>query len=151
VHQAGFGAHFAEVAVNEVTGETRVRRMLGVFSAGRTLNEQTARSQCHGGMIFGIGAALTEELVHDHRDGHIVNHNLAEYCLPVNLDVPALDVVFLKERDAWANPIQSKGVGELGISGAGAAITNAIFNATGVRVRDYPATLDKIFPELPDG
>ncbi|EEB82637.1 xanthine dehydrogenase family protein molybdopterin-binding subunit [Roseobacter sp. GAI101] len=150
VEQAGFGAHFAEVAVNSITGETRVRRMLGVFSAGRILNEQTARSQCFGGMIFGIGAALTEELVHDHRDGHIVNHNLAEYHVPVNLDVPQLDVVFLEERDEWANPIQSKGVGELGISGAGAAITNAIFNATGVRVRDYPATLDKILPDLPE-
>jgi xanthine dehydrogenase YagR molybdenum-binding subunit len=150
VKQAGFGAHFAEVAVNAVTGETRMRRMLGVFSVGRILNAQTARSQCHGGMVFGIGAALTEELVHDLRDGHIVNHNLAEYHVPVNLDVPQLDVVFLEERDEWANPIQSKGVGELGISGAGAAITNAIFNATGVRVRDYPATLDKVFPGLPE-
>jgi len=150
VEQAAFGAHFAEVAVNAVTGETRVRRMLGVFSAGRILNEQTARSQCHGGMIFGIGAALTEELYHDPRDGHIVNHNLAEYHVPVNLDVPQLDVLFLEERDDWANPIQSKGVGELGISGAGAAITNAIFNATGVRVREYPATLDKLLPHLPD-
>lgn len=150
VQHAGFGAHFAEVAVNAVTGETRVRRMLGVFSAGRILNVQTATSQCHGGMIFGIGAALTEDLVHDQRDGHVVNHNLAEYHVPVNLDVPQLDVVFLEERDEWANPIQSKGVGELGISGAGAAVTNAIFNATGVRVRDYPATLDKIIPDLPD-
>lgn len=147
---AGFGAHFAEVAVNAVTGETRVRRMLGVFSAGRILNEKTARSQCHGGMIFGIGGALTEELVLDPRDGHVVNHNLAEYHVPVNLDIPQLDVVFLEERDSWANPMQSKGVGELGIAGAGAAITNAIFNATGVRVRDYPATLDKILPGLPD-
>ncbi|KIN73479.1 xanthine dehydrogenase family protein molybdopterin-binding subunit [Sulfitobacter guttiformis] len=150
VEHAGFGAHFAEVGVNAVTGETRVRRMLGVFSAGRILNEQTARSQCYGGMIFGIGAALTEEMVHDHRDGHIVNHNLAEYHIPVNLDVPQLEVEFLEERDSWANPIQAKGVGELGISGAGAAITNAIFNATGVRVRDYPATLDKILSELPE-
>ncbi len=150
MQHAGFGAHFAEVAVNAVTGESRVRRMLGVFSAGRILNEQTARSQCHGGMIFGIGAALTEDMVHDHRDGHIVNHNLAEYHIPVNLDIPQLDVVFLEERDAWANPLQSKGVGELGISGAGAAITNAIYNATGVRVRDYPATLDRVLPGLPD-
>lgn len=150
VEQAGFGAHFAEVAVNAITGETRVRRMLGVFSAGRILNTQTATSQCHGGMIFGIGSALTEDLVHDLRDGHIVNHNLAEYHVPVNLDVPDLDVVFLEERDTWANPIQSKGVGELGISGAGAAITNAIFNATAVRVREYPATLDKIMPHLPE-
>ena len=150
VEHAGFGAHFAEVAVNVVTGETRVRRMLGVFAAGRILNLQTARSQCHGGMIFGIGAALTEELVHDARDGHIVNHNLAEYHVPVNLDIPQLDVVFLEERDPWANPLQSKGIGELGISGAGAAITNAIFNATGIRVREYPATLDKLLPHLPE-
>ncbi len=146
---AGFGAHFAEVAVNSVTGETRVRRMLGVFSAGRILNQQTATSQCHGGMIFGIGAALTEDMVHDKRDGHVVNHNLAEYHVPVNLDVPQLDVLFLEERDESANPLQSKGVGELGISGAGAAITNAIFNASGVRVRDYPATLDRVLPGLP--
>lgn len=150
VQQAGFGAHFAEVAVNAVTGETRLRRMLGVFAAGRILNEQTARSQCSGGMIFGIGAALTEEMVHDPRDGHVVNHNLAEYHVPVNLDIPQLEVVFLEERDPHANPLQAKGVGELGISGAGAAITNAIFNATGVRVRDYPATLDKVLEGLPE-
>ena len=150
VSQAGYGAHFAEVAVNAVTGETRVRRMLGTFAAGRILNAQTARSQCHGGMIWGIGAALHEELHHDARDGHVINRDLAEYHIPVNLDVPQLDVLFIDERDDHANPIQAKGIGELGISGAGAAITNAIFNATGVRVRDYPATLDKILPHLPD-
>ena len=149
VSQAGYGAHFAEVAVNAVTGETRVRRMLGVFAAGRILNAQTARSQCHGGMIWGIGAALMEELHHDARDGHVVNRDLAEYHIPVNLDVPQLDVAFVDERDDHANPIQAKGIGELGISGAGAAVTNAIYNACGVRVRDYPATLDKILPGLP--
>lgn len=149
MQQAAFGAHFAEVAVNSVTGETRVRRMLGVFAAGRILNLKTARSQCFGGMIFGIGAALTENLVHDPRDGHVVNRDLAEYHVPVNLDVPRLDVAFLEERDPWANPIQTKGIGELGISGAGAAVTNAIFNATGIRVRDYPVTLDKLLPGLP--
>ena len=149
VSQAGYGAHFAEVAVNAVTGETRVRRMLGTFAAGRILNTQTARSQCHGGMIWGIGSALHEELHHDARDGHVVNRDLAEYHIPVNLDVPQLDVLFVDERDDHANPIQAKGIGELGISGAGAAVTNAIFNATGVRVRDYPATLDKILPFLP--
>ncbi len=148
--QAGYGAHFAEVAVNAVTGETRVRRMLGAFGAGRILNEQTARSQAFGGMIWGIGTALHEELHHDHRDGHMVNGDLAEYHIPVNLDVPKLEVRFIDERDDAANPIQAKGIGELGISGAGAAITNAIFNACGVRVRDYPATLDKILPYLPD-
>ena len=150
VSQAGYGAHFAEVAVNAVTGETRVRRMLGVFAAGRILNEKTARSQCHGGMIWGIGAALTEEIAHDPRDGHVVNRDLAEYHIPVSLDVPRLDVLFVDERDDHANPIQAKGIGELAISGAGAAIVNAIHNACGVRVREYPATLDKILPHLPD-
>jgi len=148
VRQATFGAYFAEVAVSAVTGETRVRRMLGVFSAGRILNAKTARSQFLGGMTFGIGMALTEELVHDPRDGHIVNHDLAEYHLAVNADVPQIEVEFLEERDDWASPLQAKGVGELGICGAAAAITNAIFNATNVRVRDYPATLDKIIAHL---
>ena len=147
--QASYGAHFAEVAVNAVTGETRLRRMLGVFAAGRILNEKTARSQCYGGMTFGIGAALSEEVIHDRRSGKIVNRDLAEYHLPVNADVPQLEVVFLPERDVHANPLQSKGIGELGISGAGAAIANAVYNATGVRVRDYPLTLDKILPGLP--
>ena len=144
VRQATFGAHFAEVAVSAVTGETRVRRMLGVFAAGRILNPKTARSQCIGGMTFGIGMALTEELVHDPRDGHLVNRDLAEYHLPVNRDVPQLEVEFLDERDPWASPLQAKGIGELSICGSAAAITNAIYNACGIRVRDYPATLDKI-------
>lgn len=148
VTQSTFGAHFAEVAVNAATGETRVRRMLGVFAAGRILNAKTARSQCLGGMTFGIGMALTEELVHDPRHGQIVNHDFAEYHLPVNADVPQLDVILLEERDPHANPLQSKGIGELGICGAAAAITNAIFNATGVRIRDYPATLDKVIGGL---
>lgn len=148
VRQATFGAHFAEVAVNAATGETRVRRMLGVFAAGRILNHKTATSQCYGGMTWGIGSALTEDLVFDRRDGHVVNRDLAEYHVPVNLDVPQLEVVLLEETDPWASPLQSKGLGELGICGAGAAVGNAIFNATGVRVRDFPATLDKIIHQL---
>ena len=150
MQQATYGSYFAEVAVNAVTGETRVRRMLGVFGAGRILNEKTATSQCYGGMIWGIGSALTEELVFDNRDGHLVNHDLAEYHVPVNLDVPQIEVVLLEERDEWASPIQAKGIGELGICGAAAAVTNAIYNATGIRVRDYPATLDKLLANLPD-
>lgn len=150
MQQASYGSYFAEVAVNAVTGETRVRRMLGVFGAGRILNEKTATSQCYGGMIWGIGSALTEELVFDQRDGHIVNHDLAEYHIPVNLDVPQIEVVLLEERDQWASPIQAKGIGELGICGAAAAVTNAIYNATGIRVRDYPATLDKLLAGLPE-
>lgn len=144
VRQATYGAHFAEVAVSSVTGETRVRRMLGAFAAGRILNPKTARSQCIGGMVWGIGMALTEELAYDPRHGQIVNHDLAEYHIPVNADVPQMDVLLVDERDDWANPLQSKGLGELGICGAAAAVTNAIYNAIGVRVRDYPATLDKV-------
>ncbi len=147
--QASFGAHFAEVAVNVVTGEVRVRRMLGVFAAGRVLNAKTARSQCLGGMTFGIGTALTEDLIHDKRDGKLVNRDLAEYHVPANADVPQMDVHFLDERDIHANPIHAKGIGELGISGAAAAVANAVFNATGVRVRDFPITLDKLLDGLP--
>lgn len=148
--QASFGAHFAEVGVNVVTGEVRVRRMLGVFAAGRVLNAKTARSQCLGGMTFGIGAALTEELLHDPRTGKLVNRDLAEYHVPVNADVPRLDVHFLAERDIHANPIHAKGIGELGISGAGAAVANAIYNACAIRVREFPVTLDKLLPGLPE-
>lgn len=148
-NQASYGAHFAEVAVHVVTGEVRVKRMLGVFTAGRILNEKTARSQCLGGMTFGIGCALTEELVHDPRNGKIVNRDLGEYHVPVNADVPQLEVEFLHERDIQANPLHAKGLGELGICGAAAAIGNAVYNATGIRVRHYPITLDKLLGGLP--
>ena len=148
-NQASYGAHFAEVGVNAVTGEVRVRRMLGAFSAGRILNAKTARSQCLGGMTFGIGAALTEDLIHDGRTGKLVNRDLGEYHVPVNADVPQIEVMFVEERDVHANPIHAKGIGELGISGAGAAIANAVYNACGVRVRDFPLTLDKIIGGLP--
>ncbi|WP_062012316.1 xanthine dehydrogenase family protein molybdopterin-binding subunit [Aureimonas sp. AU4] len=148
-HQASYGAHFCEVAVNAVTGETRVRRLLTVATAGRILNEKTATSQCYGGQIFGIGTALTEELVVDERTGLMVNHDLAEYHVPVNADVPDLDVVILEDRDPAASPLAGKGIGELAICGVGAAVTNAIYNACGVRVRDYPMTLDKVLAGLP--
>lgn len=150
VKQGSFGAFFAEVGVNGVTGEVRVRRMHGTFAAGRILNAKTARSQCLGGMTFGIGMALTEELTHDPRDGHTVNRDFAEYHIPVNADVPQLTVNLLEERDPYASPIQAKGIGELGICGAGAAILNAIYDACGIRIRDIPATLDKILPGLDD-
>jgi xanthine dehydrogenase YagR molybdenum-binding subunit len=147
--QQSYGAHFAEVGVDVDTGEVRVRRMLGVFTAGRVLNEKTARSQAIGGMIFGIGAALEEAMILDPRFGCFVNHDLAEYHVPVNADVPDVDAIFLPELDDKSNPLKSKGIGELGICGAGASIANAIYNACGVRVRDYPITLDKLFPALP--
>ncbi|WP_163850139.1 xanthine dehydrogenase family protein molybdopterin-binding subunit [Pseudooceanicola aestuarii] len=148
VRQATFGAHFAEVAVSDVTGEVRVRRMLGSFAAGRILNLRTARSQCHGGMTWGIGMALTEALEHDPRDGQVVNRDFAAYHVPTNADVPPLEVHFIKERDDWAGPLQAKGIGELGICGAGAAILNAVHHACGVRLRDFPATPDRVLAGL---
>jgi xanthine dehydrogenase YagR molybdenum-binding subunit len=147
--QQSYGAHFAEVGVDVDTGEVRLRRMLGVFTAGRILNEKTARSQAIGGMIFGVGAALEEAMILDPRFGFFVNHDLAEYHVPVHADVLNVDAIFLPELDAESNPLKSKGVGELGICGAGASIANAIYNACGVRVRDYPITLDKLISELP--
>jgi xanthine dehydrogenase YagR molybdenum-binding subunit len=149
--QQSYGAQFAEVAVDADTGEVRLRRMLGVFTAGRILNAKTARSQAIGGMIFGVGAALEEQLVLDPRfGGYYVNHDLAEYHVPVHADVPFVDAVFLPERDDRANPLKSKGVGELGICGAGAAVANAVYNACGARIRDYPITLDKVLAALPE-
>jgi xanthine dehydrogenase YagR molybdenum-binding subunit len=147
--QASFGAHFCEVAVDRHTGEVRVRRMLTVAAAGRILNPKTARSQCLGGMTMGIGAALMEEAVVDTRLGYFVNHDMAGYHVPVHADIPDLDVVFLDELDDKSSPMKAKGVGELGICGVGAAVANAVYNATGVRVRDYPLTLDKLLPGLP--
>ena len=147
--QQSYGAHFAEVAVNMDTGEPRLRRMLGVFTAGRILNPKTARSQAIGGMIFGVGAALEEDLVMDDRYGSFVNHDLAEYHVAVHADVPNVDAIFLTEFDDKTNPLKTKGIGELGICGAGASLANAIYNACGVRVRDYPVTLDKVLPKLP--
>jgi len=147
--QQTFGAHFAEVAVDAYTGEIRIRRMLAVCAAGRILNPLTARSQIIGGMTMGAGAALMEELAVDKRFGFFVNHDLASYEVPVHADIPHLDVVFLDELDPTMSPVKAKGVGELGISGAAPAIANAIYNATGVRVREYPITLDKHLDALP--
>jgi xanthine dehydrogenase YagR molybdenum-binding subunit len=145
---AGFGAHFAEVGVDRDTGEVRVRRMLGVFAAGRILNAKTARSQMIGGMTWGIGSALIEENHVDQRYGSFINQDLAGYHVAVNADVGAMEVVFLDEADPHGSPLGSKGIGELGICGAGAAVINAIHNATGARIRDFPATPDKLLATL---
>jgi xanthine dehydrogenase YagR molybdenum-binding subunit len=145
---AGFGAHFVEAAVHRDTGEVRVRRMLGVFAAGRILNPKTARSQMIGGMTWGIGSALMEENIVDQRYGSYVNQDLASYHVAVNADVGEMDAVFLHEDDPNGSPLGSKGLGELGICGAAAAVINAIHNATGARVRDIPATPDKLLPAL---
>jgi len=146
--QATFGAHFAEVGVDAATGEVRVRRQCGAFAAGRILNPKTARSQVAGSMTMGAGAALMEALMVDRRFGYFVNHDLAEYHIPVHADVAEQEVVFLDELDDKASPMKAKGVGELGICGAGAAVANAIYNATGIRVRDYPITVDKLVDKL---
>jgi xanthine dehydrogenase YagR molybdenum-binding subunit len=148
--QSTFGAHFVEVAVDAATGESRIRRMLAVCAAGRILNPTSARSQVIGAMTMGAGAALMEELAVDKRFGFFVNHDLAGYEVPVHADIPHQDVVFLDETDPISSPMKAKGVGELGICGVGAAIANAIYNATGVRVRDYPITLDKLLARLPE-
>ena len=147
--QSTFGAHFVEVGVDVWTGIVRVRRMLAVCAAGRILNPQTARSQVIGAMTMGVGAALMEELAVDTRQGFFVNHDLASYEVPVHADIPHQDVVFLDEVDDKVSPMKAKGIAELGICGVAAAIANAIYNATGVRVRDYPITLDKHLEHLP--
>jgi xanthine dehydrogenase YagR molybdenum-binding subunit len=123
--------------------------MLAVCAAGRILNPKSARSQIIGAMTMGIGAALMEDLVVDTRAGFFVNHDLAGYEVPVHADVPHQDVIFLDELDAASSPMKAKGVGELGICGISAAIANAIYDATGVRVREYPITLDKLLAKLP--
>jgi xanthine dehydrogenase YagR molybdenum-binding subunit len=143
-----FGAHFAEVGVHRDTGEVRVRRMLGVFAAGRILNAKTARSQMIGGMIWGIGSALMEGNQVDLRYGSFINQDLASYHVAVNADIGAIEAVLLDEADPHGSPLGSKGLGELGICGAGAAVINAIYNATGARIRDIPATPDKLLSSL---
>jgi xanthine dehydrogenase YagR molybdenum-binding subunit len=147
-HQT-FGAHFCEVAVDSATGEVRLRRMLAVCDCGRILNPKTARSQVIGAMTMGAGGALMEELIVDKKVGYFVNHDLASYEVPTHADIPHQEVIFLNETDPGSSPMKAKGVGELGICGVGAAIANAVYNATGVRVRDYPITLDKLLDKLP--
>ncbi|NWP00781.1 xanthine dehydrogenase family protein molybdopterin-binding subunit, partial [Escherichia coli] len=126
-----------------------IRRMLAVCAAGRILNPVSARSPVIGAMTMGAGAALMEELAVDRRFGFFVNHDLAGYEVPVHADIPHQDVIFLEEADPTTSPMKAKGVGELGICGVGAAVANAIHNATGVRVRDYPVTLDKLLAGMP--
>ena len=138
-----FGAMFCEVRVNAITGETRVSRFLGSMDCGRILNAKTAASQFRGGIIMGLGLALMEETQFDERNGRIMNPSLAEYHVPVHMDVPEIDVIWTDIADPHT-PMGAHGVGEIGITGTGAAVANAIFNATGRRVRDLPITLDKL-------
>jgi xanthine dehydrogenase YagR molybdenum-binding subunit len=134
---------FCEVRVSSITGETRVSRFLGSFDCGRIINAKTAKSQFRGGIIMGLGLALMEETQFDERNGRIMNPSLAEYHVPVQMDVPDIDIIWNDIADLHT-PMGAHGVGEIGITGVGAAVANAIYNATGKRIRDLPLTLDKL-------
>ncbi len=138
-------AIFAEVRVDEDLGQVRVTRVVNAVAAGRILNPKTARSQILGGVVWGIGMALHEETLPDHALGRFMNHNLAEYHVPVNADIHDIEVLFVEEKDEKTSPIGVKGLGEIGIVGTAAAIGNAVFNATGKRIRSLPITIDKVF------
>jgi xanthine dehydrogenase YagR molybdenum-binding subunit len=144
-----FGAQFAEARVDVDTGEIRVPRLLGVFAAGRIINPRTARSQFIGGMTMGLSMALHENSVFDDRLGQVANHDLAEYHITVNADLTSIEAHWLDEQDPYVNAMGSKGIGEIGITGTAAAVANAVWHATGVRVRDLPVTLDKVLAGLP--
>ena len=138
-------AVFAEVKVDEDLGSIEVSRIVTAIAGGRILNPKTARSQIMGGIVWGIGMALEEESLMDHRFGRFVNHSLADYHVPVNADIHDIDVIFVEEHDSVVNPLGAKGLGEPGVVGVAAAIANAVFHATGHRVRELPITLDKLF------
>ena len=135
---------FVEVKVDEELGIVRVTRVVSAVAAGKILNLKTARSQILGGVVMGIGSALHEESMLDHNLGRFMNHNFGEYHVPVNADIRDIDVIFVDEPDDKASPIGVKGLGEIGIVGTGAAIANAVYHATGKRVRDLPITIDKL-------
>jgi xanthine dehydrogenase YagR molybdenum-binding subunit len=143
-----YGAQFVEVHVDVDTGEVRVPRATGVFACGRIINPKTARSQFIGGMTMGISMALLEESRIDERFGDYANHDLAGYHVAVNADIPELDVSWVDEEDPHLNPMGSKGIGEIGIVGTAAAVANAVFDATGVRVRELPITPAKLVERL---
>jgi xanthine dehydrogenase YagR molybdenum-binding subunit len=139
-----FGAHFVEVSVDPELRQVRVRRCVSAFAAGKILNAKTARSQYMGGMVWGIGFALHEHTVRDRRSGRVVTRDLADYHVPVHADIPDLTVIMVDEKDDYVNELGVKGIGEIGITGMAAAVANAVFHATGKRVRDLPITLDKL-------
>jgi xanthine dehydrogenase YagR molybdenum-binding subunit len=139
-----FGAAFAEVAIDPDVGTIRVRRVLGAYAAGRVVNPRLAKSQCIGGIVGGIGMALMERTVLDPRDGRLVNAHMADYLMPVNLDIPNMDVVFVEEQDLHVNPLGVKGLGEIALVGVAPAIANAVYHATGKRVRSLPIRIEDV-------
>src|SRR3546814_224991 len=139
-----FGAVFAEVAGEPDVGTSRVRRALGVYAAGRIVNPRLAKSQCIGGMVGGIGMALMERTVLDLRDGRPVNAHMADYLVPVNLDIPAIEAHLVEEDDPHVNPLGVKGLGEIALVGMAPAVANAVFHATGRRVRDLPIRIEDV-------
>ena len=139
-----FGAQFVEVRVHRLTRELRVPRMTGAFAAGRIINPRTARSQYMGGMIWGMGSALLEATEVDEKRGRYVNDSLGEYLMAVNADVPQVEVIMVPEEDSEVNPIGAKGIGEIGIVGGAAAVANAVYHATGKRIRELPIVMDKL-------
>jgi len=139
-----FGAHFVRVLVDPLLGTVKVDKIVGVMDIGKVMNLKTAKNQIMGGMIFGIGMALMEGSEYDPNDGRVVTRDLAQYLVPVNADMPEFDVQFIDIPDPYISPIGARGIGEIGVTGVTAAIANAIYNATGKRVRDLPITPDKL-------
>jgi xanthine dehydrogenase YagR molybdenum-binding subunit len=139
-----FGCHFVEVHVSPVTGEVRVKRVVTCADVGKIINYKTARSQSIGGVVGGIGMALMEESVMDHRYGRYTTTDFASYHIPVHADIPQIEVLYIDKPDVYVNPIGSKGLGEIAIVGVAAAVANAVFHATGKRIRQLPITPDKL-------
>ena len=139
-----FGAQFAEVAIDPDLGLLKINRFVGAYSGGRILNAKTAHSQMIGGITFGISMALMEQTIMDHNTNRYVNNSFGEYYVPVNADIPQIDAFFVDDEDPHINSLGAKGIGELGITGVAAAIANAVYHATGKRVRDLPITIDKL-------
>ena len=138
------GAVFAEVKVDPDLGQIRVTRMVGAFAAGRIINPRMVQSQIFGGLIWGMSFALHEQAVTDHRSGRILNADLAEYHVPVNADVPPMEALMIDEYDAHVNALGIKGVGEIGVTGSAGAVANAVWHATGTRVRQFPIRIDDL-------
>jgi xanthine dehydrogenase YagR molybdenum-binding subunit len=143
-----FGAVFMEARVDAELGTVRIARALGAYGVGRVLNTKTARSQLIGGITYGMGMALMEQTITDARSGRYLNADLAEYHIPVHADVPPIEIFFVDEQDPHVDPIGAKGIGEIGMTGVAAAIANAVYHATGIRVRDLPITVDKLLGGL---